>query len=123
MFLGAFWLSLSSFLDTKITRSSSFHLQIDGMINFINMMIMHILCMHNSKHPQTWDEILPYIQHKYNISIHFSTSHNPFQVGMRFQALCPIDVAIPFATTQIEYAHAQFEDDKSTKFIKWLQHY
>jgi hypothetical protein len=30
----------------------------------VNQMIVHILCMYNSKHPHTWDESLPYVQHK-----------------------------------------------------------
>jgi hypothetical protein len=53
--------------------------------------------MYNSKHPRTWDESLPYVQHNYNQALHSSTSHNPFQVGLGFQPLCPIDVAMPFA--------------------------
>jgi hypothetical protein len=42
-------------------------------------MIMHILHMYNSKHPHTWDESLPYVQHSYNRALHSSTDHNPFQ--------------------------------------------
>jgi hypothetical protein len=75
-------------------------------------MIVHILCMYNSKHPCTWDESLPYVQHNYNRALHSSTGHNPFQVGLGFQPLCPIDVAIPFAATQVDSAHVQSEADK-----------
>jgi hypothetical protein len=63
-------------------------------------MIMHILHMYNSKHPHTWDESLPYVQHSYNRAIHSSTDHNPFQVGLGFQPLGPMDVALPLASTQ-----------------------
>jgi hypothetical protein len=62
------------------------------------MMIVHILRMYNSKHPCTWDEILPYVQHSYNRSLHNSIGHNPFQVCLGFQPLAPIDVALPIAT-------------------------
>jgi len=67
--------------------------------------------MYNSKHPHTWDEILPYVQHNYNIALHCSTGHNPFKVGMGFQPLFPIDVAIPFAATQVYSDYVQSEDD------------
>jgi hypothetical protein len=48
--------------------------------------------------------------------------HSPFQVGLGFQPLGPIDVALPLASTQEESSHAQSEADKATKFIEWIQH-
>jgi hypothetical protein len=68
-------------------------------------MIIHILRMYNSKHPRTWDESLPYVQNSYNRALHISTSHSPFQVGLIFQPLCPIDIAMPFVATQEDSAH------------------
>jgi hypothetical protein len=58
-------------------------------------MIMHILRMYNYKYPDTWDESLPYVQHSYNKDIHSSTDYIPFQVGLGFQPLGPMDVAPP----------------------------
>ena len=87
-------------LDTKLTKSTTFHPQIDGQIKVVNRMIVHILCMYNSKHPRTWDESLSYVQHSYNKALHSSTNHNPFQVGLGFQPLGPINVETPLATTQ-----------------------
>eukprot|EP00253_Pinus_taeda_P033938 PITA_33938 len=68
-------------LDTKLTKSRAFHPQTDGQTEVFNRMIVHNLCMYNSKHPHTWDESLPYVQHNYNRALHSSTGHNPFQVG------------------------------------------
>jgi hypothetical protein len=65
--------------------------------------------MYNSKHPHTWDESLPYVQHNYNRAIHSSTDHNPFQVGLGFQPLGPMDVALPLAATQEDSSHAPTE--------------
>ena len=62
-------------------------------------MIVNIIHMYNSKHPCTWDESLPYVQHSYNQALHSSTDHSPFQVGLGFQPLGPIDVALPLAVT------------------------
>jgi hypothetical protein len=121
-FLSTFWSSLWSMLDTKLTKSTTFHPQTDGQTEVVNRMIVHILCMYNSKHPHTWDESLPYVQHSYNRALHSSTDHNPFQVGLGFQPLCPIDVAIPFAATQADSAHVQSEAAKVNNFIEHIQH-
>ena len=85
-------------------------------------MIVHILRMYNSKHPCTWDESLPYVKHRYNMALHSSIDHSPFEVGLRFQPLGPIDVALPLATTQEKYSHVQSEADKATIFIEWIYH-
>ena len=85
-------------------------------------MVMHILLMYYSKHPHTWYDNLPYVQHNYNRSIHNSIGHNPFQVGLGFQPLGPIDVALPLESTQAEYSHAHTKAEKSTSFIEKIQH-
>jgi hypothetical protein len=65
-FLNTFWSSLWSLLDMKLTKSMAFHPQTDGQTKVVNRMIVHILCMYNSKHHNTWDDILSYVQHIYN---------------------------------------------------------
>jgi hypothetical protein len=77
-FLRTFWSSLWSLLDTKLTKSTTFHRQTDGQIEVVNHMIVHIMCMYNSKNPHTWDESLPYVQYSYNRTLCSSTSHSPF---------------------------------------------
>jgi len=73
--------------------------------------------MYNSKNPHTWDEILPYVRNNYNKDLHNSIGHNPFQLGLGFQPLFPIDVAIPFAATQVDSAHVQAEVNRDKIFI------
>ena len=85
-------------------------------------MVIYILWIYNSKHPCTWDDNLPYVQHIYNRAIHNSTGHNPFQVGLGFQPLGPIDVALPLASTHTESSHANTEADKAIRFIENIQH-
>jgi hypothetical protein len=121
-FLNTFWSSLWSLLNTKLTKSTTFHPQTNGQTEVFNRMILHILHMYNSKNPCTWDEILPYVQHNYNRALHSSTSHIPFQVGFGFQPLGPIDVALPLATTQTESLHVQSEADKAIRFIENIEH-
>ena len=43
---------------------------IDGQTEVVNKMIVHILHMYNSKHPRTWDESPPYVQHNDNKALH-----------------------------------------------------
>ena len=109
-------------LDTKLTKSIAFHPQIDGQTKVVNWMIVQILCMYNTKNPLTWDESLPYVQHNYNIAIHSSTNHSPFQVGLVFQPLGPMDVALPLVATQEDSWHAPTEANKDTRFIEQIQH-
>ena len=77
-FLNTFWSSLWSMLDTKLTKYTTFHPQTNGQTEVINKMIVHILCIYNSKHPHTLDASLPYVQHNYKHDLHKSTNHNPF---------------------------------------------
>jgi hypothetical protein len=65
-FLNTFWSSLWSLLDTNLTKSTSFHPQTDGQTKVVNQMIVHILCMYNSKNPCTWDKSIPYVYNSYN---------------------------------------------------------
>lgn len=121
IFLSAFWSSLWLMLDTKLSSSTTFHPQTNGQIEFVNSMIVHILHMYKSKHPHTWDESLPNVQHIYNITLHISTSHSPFQIGLGFQPLCPIDVVIPFAAIKVDLNHVHFEAERANNFIKRIQ--
>ena len=109
-------------LDTKLTNSTAFHPQTDGQIEVVNKMIVHILHMYNSKHPCTWDEILPYVHKNYNQALHSSTNHNPCQVGLGFQPLCPIDVAMPFAATQADSSHGESKVSKVNSFNEIIHH-
>jgi hypothetical protein len=78
--------------------------------------------MHNYKKHRTWDESLPYVQHSYNRALYSSTNHNPFQLGLGFQRLDPIDVALPLVVTSNDSSPAPTEVDKSTQFIENIQH-
>jgi hypothetical protein len=100
----------------------TFHPQTDGQTEAVNQMIVRILCMYNSNHPHTWDESLTYVQNSYNRALHSSTGHSPFQVGLGFQPLGPIDVVLPLAVTLTDSSPAPTEDEKSTRFIEWIQH-
>jgi hypothetical protein len=85
-------------------------------------MIVHILRMYNSNHPCTWYESLPYVQYIYNRALHSSTAHNPFQVGLGFQPLGPIYVALTLAFTLTDLSPVPTEAEKDTWFIEQIHH-
>jgi hypothetical protein len=43
-------------------------------------------------------------------------------VGLGFQPLGPIDVALPLPVTSTDSSPAPTEGDKATRFIEWIQH-
>ena len=51
-------------------------------------------------------------------ALHRSSGRNSFQVGLGFQPLCLIDVAIPHVTTQTKSTYVLSEADKATRFIE-----
>jgi hypothetical protein len=103
-------------------KTTSFHPQTDDKIKVVNQMIVHILCIYNSEHPDTWDESLPYVQHSYNMVLHSSTNHSPFQMDLGFQPLAPVDVALPLAIAHTNSSHDQSVTDKASRFIERIQH-
>ena len=64
-FVGSFWSSLWALMDTKLKKSTSFHLQTDGQTEVVNRTVVHLLRAYCSKNPKLWDEHLHYIQHAY----------------------------------------------------------
>jgi hypothetical protein len=60
-FVGSFWSSLWALMDTKLKKSTSFHLQTDGQTEVVNHTVVHLLRAYCSKHPKLWDEHLHYV--------------------------------------------------------------
>ena len=61
-FVGKFWSSLWELMDTKLKKSTTFHPQIDGQTEVVNMMVIQLLRGYCSKHPKLWNEHLCYVQ-------------------------------------------------------------
>ena len=119
-FLNNFWSSLWARMDTKLTKSTTFHPQTDGQTEVVNKMIIHILQMYCSKHPCTWDESFPYVQHRYNQSLHTTIGHSPFVVCLGYQPLAPIDVALPISQSS-QSLNTEKEANKADKFIEKIK--
>jgi hypothetical protein len=85
-------------------------------------MIVQILFTYKSKNPHTLDESLPYVQHNYKMALHNSTSYSPFQLGLGFPPLGPIDVALLIKIPLTYSSHVQSMADKATRLIEQIQH-
>ena len=60
--------------------SISYHPQTDVQTEVVNRCIENYLrCLASSK-PRAWAEFLPWAEHWYNTSFHFSTNTTPFQI-------------------------------------------
>ena len=68
-YLSTLWYIMWSLMDTKMRKSIAFHPKIDGHIEVVNRMIVHILQMYKYKNPCTWYEILQYVQKNYKKDI------------------------------------------------------
>ena len=108
-------------MDNNLIKSTAFHPQIDGQTKVVNQMIIQILRMYHPKHPHTWDESLPYVQHIYNMEIHSSTNHNPFEVCLGYQPLALINVSIPVMKLNMA-PYLDKEKNKAIKFIDKIHH-
>jgi hypothetical protein len=54
-FVGSFWSSLWALMDTKLKKSTTFHLQTDGQTEVVNRTVVHLLRGYCNKHPKLWD--------------------------------------------------------------------
>ena len=85
-FVGSFWSSLWALMDTKLKKSTSFHLQTYDQTEVVNRTVVHLLRAYCSKHPKLWDEHLHYVQHAYNRAKHSSTQTRHLKHVL---AICP----------------------------------
>jgi hypothetical protein len=88
-FLNTFWSSLWSLLDTKLTNSTAFHPQMDGQTKVVNRMIVHILCMYNSKHPAPRMRVFPMFNTATTNPYISQLTTTPFRWGWDFNHWVP----------------------------------
>ena len=92
IFVSTFWKTLWKQINTRISLSIAFHRQTNGQMEVVNRLVIQILLMYNHKHCQTWDDILPYIQHSYNRAKHNSIGNILFDICYGFQPSAPIEL-------------------------------
>ena len=116
-FVESFCSSLWALMDTKLKKSTYFHLQIDGQIEVVNRTVVHLLRAYCNKHPKLWDEHLHYIQHVYNRAKHSSTQTSPFEACFGYLPKSPLD----FIFGKDIVVDGQYDIDWAEKFIEQIQ--
>ena len=101
-------------MDTKLKKSTTFHLQTDGYIEVVNMTIIHPLRGYCIKHPKLWGEQLHYVQHAYNKAKHSSTNTSPFEACLGYFPISPLD----FIFERDVAIDGHSDIDKARKFIE-----
>jgi hypothetical protein len=113
-FIWNFW---SALMDTKLKKSTDFHLQTNGQIEVINRKVVQLLRGYCSKHPKLWDEHLHYIQHAYNRANHSSTQTSPFEACFGYLPKYPLD----FIFGKDIAIDGQYDIDRVENFIEQIQ--
>jgi hypothetical protein len=79
-FVGYFWRTLWKKLGTNLSFSSSYHPQMDGKTEEVNISLGDLLRSLVTEHHNQWDNILPHAEFAYNDSVNRSTGKSPFQI-------------------------------------------
>jgi hypothetical protein len=103
-------------MDTKLKKSTDFHLQTNGQKRVVNRIVVHILHGYCSKHPKLLDENLHYIQHAYNRAKHSSTQTSPFEACFGYLPKYPLD----FTFGKDIAIDGQYDIDREEKFIEQI---
>ena len=103
-------------MDTKLKKSTSFHLKIDGQTEVVNRTVIHLLRGYCNKYPKLWDEQLHYIQHAYNRAKNSSTNTFPLEVCFGYFPRSPLD----FIFEEYVSINGHSDIDKSRNFIEQI---
>nr|KYP51731.1 Transposon Ty3-I Gag-Pol polyprotein [Cajanus cajan] len=114
-FLSHFWRTLWNKLGTKLLFSTVAHPQMDGKIEVVNRTLTTLLRAIIQKNLKQWEKCLPHLEFAYNRTVHFTTSHSPFEVVYGFNPLTPLDI-LPLPTNE----HVDFDGKRKAYSIREL---
>ena len=87
----------------------------DGMIERFNRTCLMMLSMFVNDRRDNWHELLPFIMHAYQTSVHESTGYSPFRLMMGEECSLPQDVSTAELRTQRE------NDEAPHPFATWVR--
>ena len=74
------------------TRTTLYHPQCDGLVEWFNRTLLHLLATCTEDHPGDWEQHTRKVCMAYNVSVHPSTGFLPFYLMFGQQARLPIDL-------------------------------
>ena len=78
--------SLCSLLGCVKTRTAPYHLESDGMVERFSRTCLMMLSMFVNDRRDNWHELLPFVTHAYQTSVHESTGYSPFRLMMHWRS-------------------------------------
>ena len=95
--------SLGSILGCVKTRTAPYHPESDGMVERFNRTCLMMLSMFVNDRRDNWHELLPFVMHAYQTSVHKSTGYSPFRLMMGEECSLPQDVSTDELRTHWEH--------------------
>jgi hypothetical protein len=93
-FTSDMWQTIWQECGTKLSLSSSFHPQSDGLTEQHNRVIQQMLRNYVKASGKDWDQHLTALEIAYNSSRHSSTGFTPYELDIGFNPKMPMDVAL-----------------------------
>ncbi|RDX88532.1 hypothetical protein CR513_29858, partial [Mucuna pruriens] len=111
-FLGHFWTSLWSKLETMLLYSTTCHPQMDGQTEVVNRTLGHLLRYFVKKSLRDWEDWILHVEFAYNRVFNSTTSYSPFVLAYGFNPLFPLDLPhlpiMPNCVNEEGLSRAQF---------------
>ena len=79
-FIGNFWRSLFSGLETQLNFSTAYHPQTNNKIDRVNQIVEDKLQMYVMNNPTKWEDYLHLVEFSHNNGYQTSTKMSPFEV-------------------------------------------
>ncbi|MCP3667756.1 MAG: DDE-type integrase/transposase/recombinase [Gammaproteobacteria bacterium] len=98
--------------------TTTFHPQCDGQTEWANQTLEGMLSKCSSVRGDDWDQVLPFVVHAYNSSVHASTKHSPYEVLFGRQPQLPSSSVFAVASN---YFTLENDDDFKTMLPFYLQ--
>jgi hypothetical protein len=89
-----FWMLLTK-EGMKLKFSIVFHLQTDGQIESVSMILNQYFCNYIASDHKDWGDHIGLAEFCYNSTKHSTTKTNPFELALGVEAKQPMDLAIP----------------------------
>ena len=88
------FLEVCKWMGTQKSRTTPYHPQCDGMVEWFNRTLLSMLATHCKDKPWNWENHIHKVCFAYNISIHASTGYTPFYLMYGLQTTLMSSMAL-----------------------------
>ena len=98
--------------------STAFHLEIDGLSENSNKMVVHYLCGFATHDQANWDDSPPLAEYAYNSSVHRSLKQMPSEFNLGYEPPLLLDLIGDLQRLQANESAKTFQ---GCEFVEWSQ--